>query len=145
MSSNGFELNIKQRIHELEVERRDAERQLQLAQATVEDRETRLSHWYGALRDYQESNGLPVTDSENGQVAVDEYARLGPTQIVAHWANTHNGEIVIKDVVQVVLRAGVYGKYRTAYNSIRATVKRGNYEQIGPGHFRALQKRIEIS
>jgi hypothetical protein len=135
-----FEQNIKQRIAELEREKQEAEHRLQEAQDTVNDRENRLSHWYGALRDYQERSGLPVRDAEEGQDALDEYARLGPTQMVDLWARTHDGEVTIKDMVPVMLRVGAYKDYRSAYSSIRATItRRRDYERIGPGHYKSIQ------
>ena len=136
MTSDGFEQNVKQRISELEVEKRDAERRLQLAHEVVKDKEQRLLHWFGALQDYRESNGLPTNGIDHSQVMADEYATLGPTEMVGHWATRHSGNVVVKEVVAAALRAGAYTKYRTAYNSIRATLKRHKgYQQIGVGHF----------
>ena len=139
MQSEATEQYIKERIAELEGEKRDAERRVQVAQDAVTDKEQRLANWRGALRDYRESNDLP-DEVEHCQVLADEYATMGPTQMVDHWASQHGGEVVVKELSQAVLRARAYTLYSTAYNTIRGTVRRRkDFKKVAPGRYQSTR------
>ena len=125
-----LERTIRQRISELEKERQQADVKVKAAEAMVRDKEQRLAHWRGALKDYQECHGLPI----DGETAtVEQYRKLGPVGQVHLWADTHEGHVIVKEITHALLDAGAYDDYRKAYNSIRSTLKRRQYfGQTGP-------------
>ena len=138
MSATTWEQQTKQVIHNLEAEKLDAERRVQVAQDNLAEKAQQLERWYRVLKEYRELHDLPSSDNDHSPILEDEYARLGPTEIIHYWANRHEGEVILKDLVKTVLRAGVYRDYKQAYNTLTSIVRRNKgYERVAPGHFRS--------
>ena len=95
-----------------------------------------LEQWDAVLRDYSEVSGLAV--SENSRPDIEDYASIGPTQMLILWANQHNGNIAIKDLARFAVRAGGYAKYKQAYNSLANIARRHKgFYKAEPGLFKA--------
>ena len=122
----------------MEADKRDAERRVHVAQENLTDKGILLQQWYRVLEDYRQRNGLPSDGPDLIPAIETRYARLGPTQMVLLWASTHGGHVVLKQLAATVLKAGAYKEYRTAYNTLRSTVRRRkDFENIAPGQFQS--------
>ena len=133
-----WEQETLQIIHTLEADKLDAERRVHVAQENLADKGILLQQWYRVLEDYRQRNGLPSDGTDLIPAIETRYASLGPTQMVDLWARTHDGEIILKDLVAAALKAGAYRQYRTAYNTLRSTIRRRkDFENIAPGQFQS--------
>ena len=139
MYSSKVEEEILSMLHELEAEQVDAERRLEIARTNLLAKEQQVASVRFALERYREKYGIPVEPIES-PVREAEYAHLGPVGMVDHWANKHGGDVIVRDLVQELLRAKAYPIYRKAYSVIYPTLlKSKRYEKIGPGCFRKVE------
>ena len=76
----------------------------------------------------------PVVLKDNAGLA-NGFKGKGPTQLVAYWAGKHDGHVIIKDLAKALIAAGRFKKYRNAYSSINAVVRRKQYSKVKAGHF----------
>ena len=136
--SQTWEQETLQIIRTLEADKLDAERRVHVAQENLTDKGILLQQWYRVLEDYRQRNGLPSDGPDLIPAIETRYARLGPTQMVELWASTHGGHVILKQLAATVLKAGAYKEYRTAYNTLRSTVRRRkDFENIAPGQFQS--------
>ncbi len=136
MHSEAVIVELQALLRQQETERQAAERKMVEARDTVAANEQAIAHIQATIDMYREKHGLPIPKDEQDPVLASEYARMGPTALVKTWAGRHNGEVMVKDLTKVGLKAGVFQKYRNGSSSIYSVLKRGPYEQIKPGHFR---------
>ena len=136
--SQTWEQETLQIIRTLEADKLDLERRVHVAEVNLMDNGMLLQQWYRVLDDYRQRNGLPSDGPDLIPAIETQYARLGPTEMVLLWANTHGGHVILKQLAATVLKAGAYKEYRTAYNTLRSTVRRRkDFENIAPGQFRS--------
>ena len=127
---------ILQRLHEHESALRGAERRLELVMGELAEEVKAVEHWQFVLEDYRKLHGLSLQPVTLSPVLADEYSHMGPTELVQYWSDKHDGEVVVKDLAKVAVKAGMFPNYRHASSSIYAVVKRKGYEKIGPGYFK---------
>ena len=140
MSVPNFEEEASEIIRTLAEEIRSVELRVQRAQEELADKELSLAHWQAVLKDYRARKGYPVKDLDVSPVVTDEYASLGPTEMIHLWAKTHGGEVVVRELCKRAVLAGAYKSPRRASSNIYAVIrKRSDYVKIGPGHFKSLR------
>ena len=131
-------------LHTYETAKRDAERKLMRAREEVEEKEQSIIHARFMIDDYRKQCGLPVQPSYRSPMLTDEYANLGPTELVDSWADQHDGEVIVKELTQVGLAVGTFEKYRNGASAIYGVLKRKPYKKIAPGHFKKIQTSMPI-
>ena len=117
---------------------------MEAARLAVVENEFAIAHWRFALEDYRRANDLPTQGSYHSPVLADEYAHMGPTELVYHWAGKHNGEVVVKELAKVSMEAGTFKEHRLASSSIYAVVKRKNFTRLGPGYYKAPVRHLDF-
>ena len=135
------EQTIRDHLHHHETAMRGAKRRLEAAREELAEEERAVEHWKYALEDYRKSHGLPPQPPTLNPFPEPEYSYMGPTELVQHWSDNHGGEVVIKDLAKIAVKAGVFPNYRHGSSAIYAVVRRKGFEKVKPGHF----KRIEDS
>ena len=143
-----FDEKVEQTLLELlytyETAKRDAERKLIKAREEVEDKEQAMIHARFMINEYRKQCGLPVQTTHRSPMLNDEYANLGPTELVDYWADQHDGEVIIKELTHVGLAVGTFTKYRNGASAIYAVLKRKPYKKIAPGHFKKIQTSMPL-
>ena len=132
---------ITAKLHEHEATKLAAERKMEAARNEMAEAERAVEHWRFALEDYRQSHGLSASPSTPSPVLRAEYSQMGPTDLVQHWAEKHDGEVVVKELAKVGVNAGLFPNYRHASSAIYAVVKRKGYTKIGAGQFKNLNMR----
>ena len=142
MSSPTFEQEILVMINDMEREKQAAQNTLEVARATIAEKEEELTASIAILKRYRKKHGLPTNLTDPNPEPISQYANLGPGRMIDLWATMHDGEVVVKEVVRVALDAGVYKHYRQAYSILQSTARRRKgYERVGPGHYRRAENR----
>ena len=113
-----------------------AEEKLIEARHEIEREDQAIAHWQFAIDEYRKDHRQPADKHCISPTLEEEYGRKTPTELVEHWANKHDGEVVVKELTRVGLRVGAFKKYRNGASSIYSVLKRRKYEKVGPGHFR---------
>ena len=139
MTSTAWEQDTLTLIHHAEREKRDAEEKLEQKRHTIAEKEQVIISLRTSLDYYRRENGLPIVVDPSPAVE-ENYGHLGPTDIVAKWADKHNGEIVIKDLATELKRTHIYSVYNKAYNAIYTVLKRHtvHYHKIKAGVYQTL-------
>ena len=132
---------IASRLHAYEAARLAAERNLEAARNEMIEAEQAAEHWRFALQDYRKSHGLPPQHPNPSPSLEAEYSHMGPTELVEYWADKHDGNVVVKDLINVAVDAGVFKKRRHGSSMIYGVVKRKGYSQVAPGHFKKADER----
>ena len=132
---------ISARIHEHEATKQAAERTLINTRNIIAKEEQTITHLQFTLNEYRTSYGLPSQPNKPSPVLEKEYSHRGPTELVEYWADNHGGDVIVKDLTRVAMKAGVFTNYRGASASIYAVLKRKPFQKVSPGHF----QRIEIT
>ncbi len=131
---------IRSKLHEHETAILTAERKMEVARKEMTEAEQAAQHYRFVLEDYRKSHGLPPNPPNPGPVAASEYSHMGPTELVEYWANKHDGEVVVRDLTNVALAAGVFSDRRHGGSMIYAVAKRKGYKKVGPGHFKKADR-----
>ena len=143
-----FDEKVEQTFLELlythELERRDAERKLIRAREEVEEKEQAIIHARFMIDDYRKQCGLPVQIAHRHPMLNDEYANLGPTELVDCWADQHDGEVIVKELTHVGLAVGTFTKYQNGASAIYSVLKRKPYKKLSPGHFKKNQTQTSM-
>ena len=126
------------RLHQYEAVKQMAELRMESARIEICEAEEAIKHWRFAIEDYRKSHDLPSQPSTPNPFLEAEYSHMGPTELAEYWANKHDGEIVVKELVKVAMDAGVFSNYRHGSSMIYATAKRKGYTRIAPGHFKKI-------
>ena len=138
------EQTLLELLHTYETAKRDAERKLMRAREEVEEKEQSIIHARFMIDDYRKQCGLPVQPSYRSPMLTDEYTNLGPTELVDSWADQHDGEVIVKELTQVGLAVGTFGKYRNGASAIYGVLKRKPYKKMAPGHFKKIHTSMPI-
>ena len=136
MYSKAVEQTLVDNLHRYEKAKQRAEEKIIEARHQIEEADQAIAHWQFALDDYRKASGQPTDKHYISPTMEQEYGRKTPTELVEHWANKHDGEVVVKELTRVGLRVGAFKKYRNGASSIYSVLKRRKYEKVGPGHFR---------
>ena len=143
-----FDEKVEQTLLELlyahELERRDAERKLLRAREEVEEKEQAIIHARFMIDDYRKRCGLPVQIAHHNPMLNDEYANLGPTELVDCWADQHDGEVIVKELTHVGLAVGTFTKYQNGASAIYSVLKRKPFKKLSPGHFKKIQTQTSM-
>ena len=139
-------------VHESVGLLRDAERARQRAEQDIADAQARLAAAeldIDAIRltiaVYRVKHSLPNAPIPDASTH-SQYAQLGPSAMVEQWADSHDGEFVLKDAASEMLKNGLFPNYRKAYNTLRTTVTRKrHFQQVGPGRFRKLMNGRQLA
>ena len=131
------------KLHEHEAARLAAERKLATARNEMIEAEQATEHWRFALQDYRKSHGLPPQPPNPSPILEAEYSHMGPTELVEYWANKHDGNVVVKDLTDVAVNAGVFSDKRHGVSMIYTVVKRKGFKKVGPGHFKRTQTSMQ--
>lgn len=138
MYDKAVERGVLETIHELQMARQRAERRLEADRQEFEEAGRGIASAEDFLKAYRRLNDQPV-QVDPIPVPNQEYTRMGPVDLVEHWATLHDGEVVVKDLTKAALAAGVFTHYRNGSASIYSVLKRKKYERIGQGHFRKAE------
>ena len=136
MYDEKVEQAILERLREYESDMQVAERKLEAARIAVLEKEQAIAHWRFALEDYRKAHDLPMEADYHRPALAAEYAHMTPTELVYYWADKHNGEVVVKGLAKVGMKAGIFKDYRSASGSIYSVAMRKNFIKLGPGHFK---------
>ena len=143
MSNTNWERETLLLLEDAEKEKRSAELALERARQAIQRKEQDIAALKLALEQYRKKYGLP-TNPIPSTTAKEDYGHLGPSAAVALWADRHNGEVIIKEVVNELVSANAYSDYRMAYNGVYTVLKRGkNYQRVKPGHFRRIPSQTQ--
>ena len=139
MTSTAWEQDTLTLIHHAEMEKKEAEEILERVRHTIAEKGQIITSLRTSLDYYRRENDLPIIVDPSPTVE-EGYGHLGPTDIVAKWADKHNGEIVIKDLATELQRTHIYSVYNKAYNAIFTVLKRhtGHYHKIKAGVYQTL-------
>lgn len=81
----------------MEAERDEAARRVEEAKVELRSKNALLANWNAALTDYQIKSGL---------LAKVSYSQLKPSERLDHWASTHDGVVVIRDLASELVEVG---------------------------------------
>ena len=113
-----------------------AERKLEAAKDAAEAEELAIAHCQYVVDDYRRVHGMPIQATGVSPVLANEFAHMGPSEFVMHWAAKHDGEVVVKELARVATEAGMFSSRRAASSSIYGVVRRKPFDKVGPGHFK---------
>ena len=136
MDTNTLEQALVEYLEKHEKVKQRAEERIIEARQQILDADQAIAHWQFVLDDHRKASGQPINKHCISPTLDEEYGRKTPTELVEHWANKHDGEVVVKELTRVGLRVGAWKKYRNGASSIYSVLKRKKYDKVGPGHFR---------
>ena len=135
MYTNTTEQDLIQLLQDCQTERQAAERKLQAARETLAEKEQAEQHCQFTLNHYRKMRGLPQQLDPSPALS-NEYSSMTPTEVVVHWAQKHDGLIVVKELVKDVVQAGMFANRRVAASNIYGVIKRKEYVKVEPGQYR---------
>ena len=131
-----FEAMLQKRLVEHHAARQVAESRLMVAKRDIEEAKKAISYIDYVIDDYRKAHGLPPNGVKASPVLAEELAHMGPAELVEHWANKNDGEVVVKELAKAAAEAGAFPSRRTASTAIYGVVRRKPFDKIAPGHFK---------
>jgi hypothetical protein len=111
-------------IAEAEQDRNKAVQRVEIARRLAETAENTVEALKVALRRYRQHYGLPPLAVPAAPGVVTQLSHLDPKGLIDHWADTHGGKVIMKELCNAVVQAGQYKDQRQAAGSLYSTVKR---------------------
>ena len=140
MLDNSWELETVELLRDIERERQRAEQDIVDAQLRLAASERNIEAIRVTLDAYRAKYKLP-NEPIPDTATQTEYAPLGPSAMVERWADSHEGDLILKVAAREMMQNGLFRNYNTAYNSLRSTVARKrHFSKVGPGVYRRVRR-----
>ena len=133
-----FEQRLEAMVERHQAGLKAAQQKEQEARHESDEQEAAVAHWLWVLNDYRKEHDLSVL--ENGQ-----YADLTPTEMFLDWADKHDGTVVVKELVDYAIGAGLFnGDRRLAHSAFPKAAKRKNFEKVRRGEYKRRRDEDRI-
>lgn len=135
-----FEQEINDLIHDAEEERKKSQQRLEAARTAMETANKKLEAALIMLKAYRVKYGLAKPEIAPVTEVPIEYQNKTFKTILREWADNHGGIIVINDVADALLVAGLFKTKQRATGTLYPTVTRQmkDFRKIAPGKFQRI-------
>jgi hypothetical protein len=137
-STSEWERETNRLIEMAEDEQRKAEQRVLAAQHSLAAARQKAEALRTARDYWRRDHGLPPVDLvAEGAEALTGYHGISSKEMVAHWADQHNGEVVMNEMCTALTAAGLFQDKEQAAGTLHSAVGRmPEFEKIGRGIFR---------
>ena len=128
-------------ILDVEGEKRRAEQRVEVAKQDVQKCTEEVTALYALLDRYRRKHGMPLCPVERSPVLEAEYSTLTPWAMLERWAQKHDGNVIMRELCNAAIAAGIYTNYQQAAGTFYSLVRRkSQVEKLDKGHYFIPQK-----
>jgi len=118
-------------------DKQNAEQRFKAARKAIEAAEKKTAALHVALAAYRAKYGISKTPIMPNSELAAEFSGMDTNHQINHWADIHNGTVIVRDLVDATVAAGFYRDRTQARGTLyRAITRLSYYKHISRGVYK---------